>query len=147
MKEYKFSKENARNHIRARLINRSPVILAAIIAGLFIGNYRTGGDMFENKIVLILTLVIGGIAVAAGIQLGIKRGAESLMYERFRLDETKIERLTSSGKIISIELNSIIEYKSLKSGLLLKSKGKKLIIPSELDNFDELSNLILKNLQ
>ncbi|WP_196890177.1 hypothetical protein [Aureivirga sp. CE67] len=147
MKEYRFSEENAKKMMKTRTISRIPTILIAIVFGLYIANLRGQGEVFGNSLVLVLTLSISLVALSIGIFIGMKKGAEALKHNVYRISDTGIERKTSIGKSINIDFDKVESYKSMKKGLLIKTKNQKILIPTELDNYTDLSSLILEKVK
>jgi hypothetical protein len=147
MKEYRFSEENAKKTIKTQTISRVPIMLIAVLGGLYIANSQNGGGIFGNSLVLILTLSISSIAVTIGLLIGIKNGTKTLMQNIYRISETGIERATPSGKSVNIDFDEIDLHKSMKKGLFIKAKNQKILIPAGLDSFSEISNLILEKVK
>ena len=147
MKEYRFSAENAKKTIKSQTISRIPMILIAAIGGFYIANFQTGGAIFSDSLVLTLTLSISAVAVTIGFLIGIKTGTKTLMQNIYRISETGIERTTSSGKSVSIDFDKIDLHKSMKKGLFIKAQNQKILIPSGLDNYNDISNLILEKVK
>jgi hypothetical protein len=147
MKEYRFSEENAKKTIKSQTISRIPMILIAVLGGLYIANSQNGGAIFENSLVLILTLSLSAVAVTIGLLIGIKNGAKTLMQNTYRISENGIERATPSGKSVNIDFDKIDLHKSLKKGLFIKAQNQKILIPAGLDGYDEITNLILEKVK
>jgi hypothetical protein len=147
MKRYTFSEENARKLMKSQTIARLPLIAIAIFGGLYISNYRSGGSTFGNPIVLSFTLLICAIAVSIGLIFGIKNGTKNLMQNVYQFTDDSIKRHTPSGKSISINFNEVTDHKLSKAGFLIKSKNQKMLIPSSLDEYDELSGILLSKIK
>lgn len=147
MKEYTFKEETAKNVMKKQAVSRTPMFVIAFIGGFYIANLRSDGETFSNKWVLIISVITVFIAGAIGLFLGIKSGAKTLVKNKFILTDTYIERHTPSGKIVRIEFTEIVKHQVFKSGLLIKSLSDKILIPAGLDEFDELSSLILKKIK
>ncbi len=147
MKEYRFSEENAKKIIKSQTISRIPMILIAVIGGFYIANYQSGGTIFSDSLVLILTLLFSLVAVTIGLLIGIKNGTKTLMQNIYRISEAGIERTTPSGKIVSIAFDKIDLHKSMKKGLFIKAQNQKILIPSGLDNYNDISNLIVEKVK
>ncbi len=147
MKEYRFSEINAKKTIKSRAFSRLPLFLIAAIGGLFISIYQDEGGILDVSLFVILAIPILAIALAIGLLIGIKNGTRSLMQNVYRITNDGIERKTSSGKTISIEFDNIDTHKYLKEGLLIKSHNRKIIIPAGLDDFGEISKLILDKIK
>lgn len=146
MKEYKFSEENAKRIVKSRTIYRIPIMIIAVLAGLFIADTRTGGAIFDNTLVLVLTMFIGLSALAFGLIFGIKNGTSSLLRSTYLLSDNGVEWKTPSGKTIHIDFDKVEKHQKFNKGLLIKAQNKRIIISSELDNYDELSNIVLSKL-
>jgi len=146
MKEFKYSNEKAKKVMKTQMITKIPLILIASFAGLYIANSKNN-MIFSNKLVLSLTLLICLIAVSIGLFLGIKNGTKMLLQNIYKVTETSIERVTPSGKSINIAFNTIDNHKIHKKGLLISAKKKNILIPIELDEYNVLSTLILKQIK
>lgn len=144
MKEYKFSEKNARKTIRLRIAKQFPFMLIAILAGIYFSDLQNPGKIFHNSLALILTLSITAVAVTIALLISMKSATKRLMQNIFRITENRIEHITLSGKIIKIDFDKIDLHKSSKNYLLIKARNQKILIPAEIDNFDEISNSILK---
>lgn len=147
MKEYRFSEENAKKTIKSQTISRIPMILIAVIGGFYIANFQNGGAIFGDSIVLILTLSISAVAVTIGLLIGIKNGTKTLMQNIYRITDTGIERTTPSGKSVNIDFDKIDLHKSMKKGLFIKAQNQKILIPSGLDDYNDISNLVLEKVK
>lgn len=141
MKEFTFSEATAKKTMRSQAISRLPMIVIAVIAGIYLATMQNQ-DFPLITLVLAITLPILAIAGYIGISMGIKSGTKSLMKNTYRLTGNGIEWLTPSGKTVIIEYDKIDLYKTITKGLLIKSKNKKILIPREIDNFSEISGLI-----
>ncbi|MDD4575663.1 MAG: hypothetical protein PHI36_04455 [Bacteroidales bacterium] len=147
MIEYTFKEETAKNVIKKQAISRIPMFVIAFIAGLYISNLRSDGDAFSNKWVLIISIIGIFVAGALGWLMGIKNGTKALLKNKFILTDNYIERFTPSGKIVRIEFAENVKHQVLKSGLLIKSSSDKILIPAVLDEFDELSSLVMEKIK
>lgn len=147
MKEYSFTEETAKKVIITQAFSRIPIIVIATIGGLYIADIQNGDHIFSNKIVVITTFVIFIIAGSIGLLIGIKNGTKALMQNKYILTDNYIERFTPSGKIVRLEFSKIDKYQVSKKGLLIKSSSEKILVPSGLDQFDELSTSVLEKLR
>lgn len=147
MKEYRFSEEQAKKVMKSRLVSRSPMILIAILGGLYIANTRNGAVTFENPLVLILTIATSFIALGIGLFIGIKNGTKTLIKHSYRISDKGIEWTNPTGRLVSIDFNEVDMHRALKRGLFIRAKKQSVLIPSGLDQYDELSALILKKMK
>ncbi len=147
MKEYSFTEVTAKKVIKTRALSRIPMIIIAMIGGLFIADIQNGGKIFDDKLVIVITCIVAIIAGTIGLFIGIKNGTKALMQNKYILTDNYIERLAPSGKIVRIEFSKIDKYQVLKKGLLIKSSSEKILVPSGLEKFDELSTSISEKLK
>jgi hypothetical protein len=147
MKEYRFSEESAKKTIKSQAISRIPMILIAFLGGFYIANSQNGGTIFGDSLVLILTVSFSAVAAAIGLLVGIKNGTKTLMQNVYRITETGIERNTPSGQSVKIDFDKIDLHKTLKKGLFIKAQNQKILIPTGLDSYDEISKLILEKIK
>jgi hypothetical protein len=141
MNEFTFSEETAKKTMRSQAISRLPLIFIAGIAGIYLATIQNE-EFPRLTLVLAITLPILAIAGYIGIRMGIKSGTKSLMKNIYRLTGNGIEWLTPSGRTVIIEYDKIDIYRTITKGLLIKSKNKKILIPREIDNYNEISGLI-----
>lgn len=147
MKEYRFSEENAKKMIKSQTISRIPMILIAVLGGLYIANSQNGGAIFGDSLVLIPTLSICAVAVTIGLVIGFKNGTKTLMQNIYRISDKGIERTTPSGKSVSMDFDKIDLHKSMKKGLFIKAQNQKILIPSGLDKYNDISNSVLEKVK
>jgi hypothetical protein len=147
MKEYTFTEDTAKKIIKSQTMSRIPIVVISVAAGIYVGNHQTGGEIFKNLTQLII-LSFGLIGITTyGLIRGMKKGTKTLMLNKYILTETGIERHTPASKIIQIDFDKISSHHLLTKGLLLKSTNTKILIPSGLDNFEELSSNIIARLK
>lgn|SRR5690554_6138956 len=147
MKEYRFSDSNAEKTVKSQMITSTPIFLIGIGGGFYIANNQYDGILFNNPLILVLTIIICIVAVVTGLIIGYKNNKKSLMKNVYRITENGIERKTPSDKTVIINFNQIKEQKTLKSGLLIKSTNHEILIPSRLDNYNEITAIINENLR
>ncbi len=147
MKEFSFTEETARKFMRSQTLSRIPLIVCALLGGLYISSSRTGKSIFDNLYTLMATILITLISTFIGLHLGIKLGVKTLLQGKFVLTEDYIERHTASGKIVKINFDKISSHKIAKGGLALNSSEGKIFIPSAIDNFEELSKSVTAKLK
>jgi hypothetical protein len=147
MKAYTYTEERAKKIIKSQALSRIPMIIIALSGGFYIANIQSDGHLFDDKSVL---LIAGSIAVMAsflGFIIGIKKGVKALMLNKYIISDAYIDRYTPSGDFIRLEFSKIDKHQVIKKGLLLKASTKKILIPSGLDNYDEISKVILDKLK
>ena len=144
-KQFTFSPEGAKKMMNAQYVARLPLMVIAVFVGGYIGIGENSEDLVRYPIVIIMLVVLIGGSLFLGYKLGMKRGIKNALLETFTITETTIERKSATGNKTNIELSQISKHQTSKFGLLIQAGKKRLLIPSYIDGYDELSALILKH--
>ena len=144
-KVYVFSREGAKKFMVAQYIARIPLFIIATIVGVYIGVGDNGENFIKYPVTIVIMVLIIGGAMFVGYKLGVARGIKNAMLEKYSITDTTVQKIAGTGNKTSIELNNITKHRQSKIGLLIYGDRKRMLIPSYLDGYDELSNLILKN--
>jgi hypothetical protein len=145
MKEFRISEETAKKTMKSRVVSQIPMFIFAGAAGVYLAITQNEGPVPHLTLILAITIPVLTIAGYIGMRMGIKSGVKSLMKNIYRLTENEIEWHTPSGKTVIIDYDKIDHFKTQTRGLLIKSKNKRILIPRELDNFNEITGLIREN--
>jgi membrane-associated HD superfamily phosphohydrolase len=142
MREFLFSNKNA--HVKAKKDYQKLILLFSIAGAL--GFFKASVENMNSQYFIIGTLL--GFLLLVGIflfgfRIGINSLAKRILKDRYIVGDSFIEKI-SSYKVVKISLNEIVCFKENPSGLLIKSQGKKIVIPKELDDYDEVFNSLSK---
>ncbi|NVK73277.1 MAG: hypothetical protein HWE24_07345 [Oceanospirillaceae bacterium] len=142
MKEFKFTEESAKKAAEAEMRSRLPLILTSGFAGLLLAfRFTPQVQSLSNAVLAIIAVSTLGVLVFS-IWIGMKRRAKAFMTQVYTVDETSIERKSASSQSVKIDFDKLESIQTGKNGLTLKSKLHKMVVPSELDGFGELSKII-----
>lgn len=146
MIEYSFSKINARKITRKRVIRRLPVFIIAVFVGFYFANIDSDGMLIQDSLTLFISALVIAILLAVGLGYGIELRVKRLLKEKYILSETFIEKKTFPDKSIKIPLDNV-EFFQKNKGLLLMSNDDEILIPEELDGYQELKTNILEKIR
>ncbi|WP_299432308.1 hypothetical protein [uncultured Maribacter sp.] len=136
-------KEKSINKIASiRMLSVYPIIICTLIAAFIIANHIENNEFLKNKDLLYMFVLIGIFFLIAGFFSGKKSLIKILADTKFELFGSSIEKQIPNGKNIRIEFREILSFHKVTSGVLLKTKNKKLEIPNELEGFEILSKEI-----
>lgn len=144
-KQFTFSPEGAKKMMVSQYRARLPVFIIASFVGVYIGFGNNGEDLIKYPLVIVFLILIIAGSMFLGYKLGVKRGVGNALLETYTITDTYIEKKSATGNKTIIELNQISKHQSSKFGLLIRDGNKRMIIPSFLNNYDELSAMILKH--
>ena len=144
-KQFTFSPEGAKKMMNAQYVARLPLMIIAVFVGGYIGIGENSHDLLVYPLLLVMLVILVGGSLFLGYKLGMKRGIKNALLETFTITETSVERKSATGNKTNIEFSQITKHQTSKFGLLIQSGRKRLLIPSFIDGYDELSALILKH--
>ena len=147
MTTYTYSDERATQLMQKQGVARLPFQILIIGIGFFIANSTTKGQIFKDGVVLGISMILVSIVLYIGFRYSMKTGKRILMQNKYTLTNKGLERQTPAGETIKIDFNNVTEHTVLRYGLLLKTANEQIVIPANLDQYEELSNLVLAKLK
>lgn len=144
MKQYKLSEEEARKHVSRRMLNRIPVIIISVGLGLLLPMIR-GVNIFHNKSVLFIILLLVILSVIIGLFVSFKIGVKGALNTYYTLSEYEV-KVVSPLRTVCINIDAISSCRSYRKGLVIKEGFKAILMPIELNDYDEIVNILSKRI-
>ncbi len=140
MKEFKMSTKQIEMEKRKILIYAVPLMLIALIIGLFSGNSES--DYSGNMYVILLPVVLlSTIAIVIGIRFGNKIIDDSLTSYKIELLDTSIRKSQKNAPVIEIEMSEVISITEVvNKGITIKTNNitRYIFIPVHVEGYSEL---------
>jgi len=140
-------KENGFDEIRKKMIlQKAPIILIAIFAGLAISHFNTNGQSTDvNILPFMIPIVIGSSFL--GFIIAIKRQKKVFDSYELTIDEEKIIRrqnLTPDIEVSFSEVQKIIKNKNGTLTIKGVNSNNSIEVPSQIENLIELEAMLSK---